>query len=283
MRLLLLGGVASAALIGLLLGAPVATAQAPVPCYSIGDGRFNCDWWPPGDGRSAGALVVADRTTVGFLHQGTNWVVCQERGGDVHNSRGYLNHWFAWTTADNGQTGWASAIEARGGDNFGPFGGGVPNCNGAHPGLPKWSGEWGRPPEPPPAPPSPDPGGAPPATAPPGYLSATVGHSWAVYRRATRLVRLRVRGAPTGATIRVSCLVRRCRLRRTTATANERGNASLTRMFKRRWLRPKTVVQVRITAPNSIGKVVRLRIRHRRLPRPRTLCLPPQARRPQRC
>jgi hypothetical protein len=281
MRLFQLGGVAGAALIAPLLVPPAVAAQAPVPCYSIDGGRYNCEWWRPGDGHSGGALVVQDRTTVGFLHKGTNWIVCQQRGGDVF-AYGYRNHWFGWTTADNGQTGWASAIEAQGGDDFGPFGGGVPNCNNAYPGLPLWSGEWGRPPAPP-QPPAPGPVPSPPGAPPPGYLSATVGHSWVVYRRATRLKRLRVRGAPTGATIQVSCLVRRCRLRRSTVTANARGAATLTRLFRRRWMRVKTVVEVRITAPNSIGKVVRLPVKRRRIPVARTLCLPPGVTEPQRC
>jgi hypothetical protein len=280
MRVPQLLAAAGTALAALLLVPSGASAQAPVPCSSIGNGRYKCNWWPPGDGHSGGALVVNDRTTVGFLHQGTNWVVCQQRGGEVFNSRGYRNHWFAWTTADNGQTGWASAIEAQGGDDFGPFGGGVPNCNDTRPGLPTWSGEWGRPPAPPPPPPAP---GPPPPAPAPGFLSATVSNSWAVGRRSTRLLRLQVRGAPTGASVRVACLVRRCRLRRDTAIADQRGIATLTRLCRRRTLRIGTVVEVRITAPNSIGKVVRYRIRRGRIPRGRILCLPPAASSPQRC
>jgi hypothetical protein len=285
MRVPQLSAASGAALAAAVLAAPAA-AQAPVPCSSIGGGRYNCEWWPAGDGHSGGALVVRDRTTVGFLHQGTNWVVCQQRGGEVFNSRGYRNYWFAWTTADNAQTGWASAIEARGGDNFGPFGGGVPNCNNAQPGLPTWSGEWGRPPAPPPPGPVPTPTptpvpGQPPT--PPGYLSATVSNSWAVSRRSTRLVRLQVRGAPTGAAVGLACLVHRCRLRRTTATANAHGTATLTGMFRRRRLRIGTVVEVRITAPNAIGKVVHYRIRRGRIPQGRIFCLPPGVASPQRC
>ena len=72
-----------------------------------------------------GALVVVGTTTVGYLHQGSNWIVCQQKGGDVYNSRGYKNYWFGYTQADNNKWGGASAIEASGGDNYGPFGGGV--------------------------------------------------------------------------------------------------------------------------------------------------------------
>jgi len=272
----------------LLLLAPAAAAQTPtpVPCSSIGGGKYNCNWWVPGDGHSGGALVVNDRTTVGFLHQGTNWVVCQQKGGDVFNSRGYHNFWFAWTTADNGRTGWASAIEAQGGVDYGPFGGGVPNCSGAHPGLPTWSGEWGRPPAPAPNPsptPTPTPGpGSPPPSAP-GYVTATVANAWAVGRHRTRLLRLSVRGAPAGASIGVACRVHSCRLRRSVVSPDAGGKASLAALFRRRALRPRTVVEVRITAPQLIGKVVRYTIRARRLPRGRILCLPPGAPHAQRC
>jgi len=271
-----------AALVAAVVLAAPAAAQAPVPCSSIGGDRYNCQWWPVGDGHSGGALVVSDRTTVGFLHQGTNWIVCQQRGGDVHNSLGYRNYWFGWTTADNGEVGWASAIEARGGDNYGPFGGGVPNCNNAHPGLPTWSGEWGRPPAPPAPSPSPTPNPGPGGT-PPGYITATVSNLWLVSRRSTRLVRLKVRGAPAGSTIRVFCRVHRCRLRHTFARPNAHGNATLTGLFRRRRVRIGTVVEVRILAPNSIGKVVRYRVKRGRLPRGQVLCLPPGARRPSRC
>jgi hypothetical protein len=262
MRMLQLCAAGGAALVAAVALAAPAAAQAPVPCSSIGGGRYNCQWYPEGDGHSGGALVVRDRTTVGFLHQGTNWINCQQRGGDVFNARGYHNYWFAWTTADNGETGWASAIEARGGDNYGPFGGGVPDCNNANPDLPTWTGEWGQPPAPDPEPsPTPEPGEPPP----PGYVTATVSNTWKVSRRSTRLLRLQVRNAPADATVRVFCRVHRCRLRHTSATPNARGNATLTGLFRRRRLRIGTVLEVRVIAPNAIGKVVRHRIRRGRL------------------
>jgi hypothetical protein len=242
MRVLRLCAAGGAALVVAVVPAAPAAAQAPVPCSSIGGGHYNCHWWPAGDGHSGGALVVRDRTTVGFLHQGTNWIVCQQRGGDVYNSRGYRNYWFGWTTADNGQTGWASAIEARGGDNDGTFGGGVPDCNNAQPFLPTWSGEWGRPPAPSPGP-TPTPGPPPPGGSPPGYVTATVSNAWSVTRRSTRLLRLRIHGATAGSTIRVFCRVHRCRLRRTTAAPDARGNATPTGLFGRRRLHVGTVVE----------------------------------------
>jgi Putative metal-binding motif len=319
----LLAGLCAAAA---LAPAAAAEAQAPVPCSAIGNGRYQCYWYVPGDGRTGGSLVVRDRTTVGYLHQGYNWIVCQQQGGDV--SKGvYRNHWFGWTLADyNGQWGWASALEARGGANYGPFAG-VPNCNGAHGNPPMWSGVWGQPP--PPSPPPPPPPAPPrpvdrdrdgvltpldcddrnprrrpgandlpgngidencdgadtplPPGAPPARITATVANTWVAFRRVTRVVRLLVRDAPPGATVTVRCLVRPCKLRRRAVVVGSDGKASVTRLFRRRRIRVRTVVEVRITYPNTIGKVVRYRLRPRRIPPSRVLCLPPGLAKPVGC
>ena len=148
-------GLIAGALLATLAVSEPAFAQNPVPCSSRGDGTYNCDWFRAGDGKSGGAIVAVGTTTVGYLHQGTNWIVCQQKGGDVRSAEGYRNHWFAWTTADNNRQGWASAVDARGGDDYGQFGGGVPNCNGAHGSPPSYNGVWGSPPNPSPGAPVP--------------------------------------------------------------------------------------------------------------------------------
>jgi hypothetical protein len=138
--------------------AVAAAAPAPVPCTNIGNGHYECDWYRPGNGITGGSLVVVGTTTVGYLHQGKNWIICQQVGGDMRNPEGNRNNWFGWTEADNGKMGWASPLDARGGDDYGPFGGGTPNCNGAHGSPPTWSGIWGQPPKPPTPAPTPAPG-----------------------------------------------------------------------------------------------------------------------------
>ena len=107
----------------------------PVPCSgtvstSSGTG-YNCPFDTPGNGTSGGSQVLkGDGSSAGYLHQGTNWVLCEAQGRTQHQGQ-YFNNWWAWTQSDNGSWGWVNAVSAAGGDNNGAFGG-VPACNGAH-------------------------------------------------------------------------------------------------------------------------------------------------------
>jgi hypothetical protein len=116
----------------------------------------------------------------------------------------------------------------------------------------------------------------------PGRLSAMVSNSFVVIRGRTRVKRLRVREAPPGAAVEVRCFGRRCPFRAKKTTVNAQGVANLRGFFRRR-LRPGPTIEVRITAPNTIGKVVRYPIKRRDAPDSRTLCLPPGVEKPQRC
>ena len=129
-----------------------AFAQTEVPCTNTGDGHYACNWYRPGNGQTGGSLVAVGTTTVGYLHQGSNWIVCEQKGGDMRNAEGNRNDWFAYTQADNDKWGWASALDASGGADYGSFGGGTPNCNGKYGTPPAYSGVWGSPPAPAPAP-----------------------------------------------------------------------------------------------------------------------------------
>lgn len=127
-------------------GAAAASAAAPVPCSSIGGGKYNCTFYVAGDGKTGGAPVTAgDGSSAGFLHKGTNWVICQQTGGRV-TSGPYFNSNWAWTLSDTNRWGWVNAVYASGGDNDGPFGGGVPPCNNAHGAPPSGGGPTPPPP-----------------------------------------------------------------------------------------------------------------------------------------
>jgi hypothetical protein len=105
-----------------LAGAPeTALAATPAPCNEISGARHNCTFYTPGDGRSAGTPVVAsNNAVVGYLHQGTNWVICQYAGRRTTVGP-YFNKFWAWTKADNGRWGWVNAVYAKGGGNDGGF------------------------------------------------------------------------------------------------------------------------------------------------------------------
>jgi hypothetical protein len=89
--------------------------------------------------------------------------------------------------------------------------------------------------------------------------------------------------APASARITVRCLGKRCRFEKRKATVRPGGAANLRRLVRRKVMPVGTTLEVRIVAPNSIGKVVRFKIERRRIPDGRTLCLPPGTRKPKRC
>jgi lysophospholipase L1-like esterase len=126
-----MAALAAAVGVGLVSAGPSAAAN-PAPCTSRGGGKYDCRFYVPGDGHSGGSPVQAsDGAKVGFLHAGTNWVICQRVGARVRSGPYFNDNW-AWTLADNLKWGWVNAVHASGGDNDGPFGGGVPNCGTKH-------------------------------------------------------------------------------------------------------------------------------------------------------
>jgi len=117
----------------------------------------------------------------------------------------------------------------------------------------------------------------------PARLFATVSTNWLVTRRGTRVRRLTVREAPPGARITVLCRhSRSCPFRQRALTVDADGIVALKRLFPRR-LRPGAGLEIRITAANMIGRVVRYRIKRKDTPVGRTLCLPPGASKPSKC
>jgi hypothetical protein len=116
----------------------------------------------------------------------------------------------------------------------------------------------------------------------PGKVAAVVGYDWRATSAGARVVRMRVNDAPADAAIEVRCAGRHCPFKRRTAAPKADGSASLTKLF-RRSLRSGTTIEVRITAPNSIGKVVRFVIKRRHVPQARRLCLAPGAANAAKC
>ena len=122
-------------------------------------------------------------------------------------------------------------------------------------------------------------------TRPVPRVTTPIRRGFSLFPAYTRVTRLKVLRVPAGVTIQLRCKGRGCfkrgkqvRLRRAVRSVDLRR-----RFLRRARLRPKGVLEVRVLAPASIGKVVRFTIRRTKLPRSRVLCLPPSATRPKRC
>jgi streptogramin lyase len=116
-------------------------------------------------------------------------------------------------------------------------------------------------------------------------VTTPVRSRFALFARFTRVRRLKVLRVPAGVTIQLRCRGRGCLRRvRQVRVRTAAASVDLRRRFLRRArLRARAVLEVRVLAPGSIGKVVRFRIRRTKLPTRRVLCLPPGATRPTRC
>ena len=79
---------------------------------------------------------------------------------------------------------------------------------------------------------------------------------------------------PAGATVTVRCRGTGCPFKSRRIARNARGQAVATRAFAGRRLRIGAVVQVRITKPGAIGRVVTFTVRAKKVPRPVAQCLP---------
>jgi Bacterial Ig domain len=127
---------------------------------------------------------------------------------------------------------------------------------------------------------------APPAVAPPAAtprVSATVANSWTMYKRHIRVRRLVVRDAPVGAIVELRCRGKGCGAKRMLLDRGKDGAFRATKRLRGRRLKRGAIVEIRVIAPGSIGKVVRYRIDPPKTPKGRTLCLPPGASKPGPC
>jgi hypothetical protein len=86
---------------------------------------------------------------------------------------------------------------------------------------------------------------------------------------------------PTGGRVTIACRGRGCPFSR--KTFRRARSVTLTRYFAGAHLLPGATVDVRITAPNSVGKDALLTTRSGAGPTEVDLCLPPGARKPLKC
>jgi hypothetical protein len=114
-------------------------------------------------------------------------------------------------------------------------------------------------------------------------INSPVENNWDAKRSGTRVKSLKVTQVPSGGAVTIRCLRggRSCAFK--SKTVKQRRTVSLTKLFRHRKLRPRTVVEVNITAPQRIGKLIRYTMRTSRLPKKQTLCEPPGAPKPLPC
>jgi hypothetical protein len=116
----------------------------------------------------------------------------------------------------------------------------------------------------------------------PAKMTGVVAVSWSVTKGSLpKLGYMRVRDAFGGARVTVRCSGPRCPFKSRVRRADSDGNVSLTKLFRKR-LRSGVRLDVLITAPDTIGRVMRYRITRGKLPRGRALCVPVGATKPQK-
>lgn len=117
-------------------------------------------------------------------------------------------------------------------------------------------------------------------------LAAGVKATWRVSGRTTRVKKLSATNLKAGNVVVVRCKSRKKRVcafkSKTFKISKTTSSLALTKLFKRRKLSTGTKVEVQVTAPNAIGKLVRYKTRRGKKPTRISLCIPPGSK-PQRC
>jgi hypothetical protein len=129
----------------------------------------------------------------------------------------------------------------------------------------------------------PGPVGPGPVDPAPERVDARLLARWGLGKRATIIIQFDVRDIPSGGKVTMRCEGKGCPFKRRTAEGKG-GVAKLGKHFKGAKLKPGTTLEVRVTAPGMVGKVVRYTFRSkRRLPSATRRCLPPGASKPAAC
>ncbi len=114
---------------------------------------------------------------------------------------------------------------------------------------------------------------------------------WDADKRFLFLLKLKVKGPPRGARVELRCKGERCPFERRRSTKVRKRAITLFKQLpsrkvtkaRARRFRPGQRLQLRITAPAHVGKVVVYKLRRGRAPDGKLRCLPPGAARPSRC
>jgi Ca2+-binding RTX toxin-like protein len=110
-----------------------------------------------------------------------------------------------------------------------------------------------------------------------------IANSWLAFPAYTLVDNLRLRNLPANAKATVKCRGRGCPSKKAKRLRIRNRRANATALFKNDRLRPGARIEIRITAPETIGKILRYTMRGGKLPAKRELCDPPGSARPARC
>jgi hypothetical protein len=116
-------------------------------------------------------------------------------------------------------------------------------------------------------------------------IVANLSVKWNVHGSRTRITRLLITSASRGTTAELRCSGRRCPFKRRSVTAPSGGRVNLLKKIRRyrSRFRAGQRLELRLTAPDKIGKVIRYPLKRNDTPVSRTLCLAPGASKPTRC
>jgi hypothetical protein len=116
-------------------------------------------------------------------------------------------------------------------------------------------------------------------------IVAGISVKWAVHGKRTAFTRLLITSASRGTTAELRCKGRHCPFKRRSKTAPAGGRINLLRTIRRyrSRFRAGQTLELRVTAPDKIGKVIRYPLKRGDTPVSRTLCLAPGAKSPTRC
>ena len=107
---------------------------------------------------------------------------------------------------------------------------------------------------------------------------------WRRKKTRTRVLELTVSRLPAGVTVEVRCGGRGCPLARRKFQMRQAGDRKLTALFRRSRLLPGARLEVRLSAPSTIGRVAVYAVPREGTPgKPDPLCLTPGAEKPGRC
>ncbi len=124
-------------------------------------------------------------------------------------------------------------------------------------------------------------------------ITSAINHAWRAFRTYTQVLRLSVKPVPAGGKIEVRCSGKGCPFKiKKLSFTKAAASSNLVTLFKKKGRRMKgstrrakstnaklrvgAKIEVRVTAPNQIGRLVRFTIRRNKIPATASLCLPPQ-------